>query len=392
MSKIDPIKSLHDFVLDVKPYHTKVLDVFVDYRHDEPVNVGVTDSMNMTVDIDQISTDFVCEVAGFEAEPFDSGWESILEMSLTPVVEVNAPGLYFAIGGNYLGYFATKMVESLPGAYQISVSDPSQSYTVTDVSFDVATFRTRIFVSQSLGAMTGGKVLVPQNSNWDYPDRCIDPATGVRVATPLRVVAHITEEFEISDSDVSLTELVAVGRFQCDTAVGWGGNAGLLRRVVTAVNTTDLFFDIKGNATLFFATHPTIVMNNPNMTFTNNPAKTIYDSITDTTHVYVINSGSASTNMNALALNYNDAYVVIETYSPFDDDSFEKLRNVWDGPCGYDWLGSSTATETLFKETLQISAQDGDATTVTGSWDGNQWDMTLFNGNAKDFLPPAQQF
>jgi len=41
--RIDPTEGLVKFVTDVKPYHTKILDVLVEYVYDEKVNVVVTD-------------------------------------------------------------------------------------------------------------------------------------------------------------------------------------------------------------------------------------------------------------------------------------------------------------------------------------------------------------
>lgn len=47
----DPVQGLIDYVLDVKPYHTKILEVWVEYIYGDAVNGTIKDAMAMEIDI-----------------------------------------------------------------------------------------------------------------------------------------------------------------------------------------------------------------------------------------------------------------------------------------------------------------------------------------------------
>lgn len=49
MANNDPLQSLLDYIADVKPYHTKVLEVAQTYTYTEPAKTTVTDSISFKV-------------------------------------------------------------------------------------------------------------------------------------------------------------------------------------------------------------------------------------------------------------------------------------------------------------------------------------------------------
>lgn len=68
----DPVEALVQYVLDIKPYHTKIIDVLVEYIYTDPLNVTITDEIefNFGLDLNRYTYDF-CST-GFDTDPFDS--------------------------------------------------------------------------------------------------------------------------------------------------------------------------------------------------------------------------------------------------------------------------------------------------------------------------------
>lgn len=49
---LDPVQGLINFSLDVKPFHTKIVEVLVEYVYTEYIDVTIVDNMSMIVDVD----------------------------------------------------------------------------------------------------------------------------------------------------------------------------------------------------------------------------------------------------------------------------------------------------------------------------------------------------
>ena len=70
-----PIDSFVDYFLDVKPYHTKILEIIEQYRFTDIVNVGIADSIKM---IETFANDPLCAGIGYGLEfDDDSGYSGI---------------------------------------------------------------------------------------------------------------------------------------------------------------------------------------------------------------------------------------------------------------------------------------------------------------------------
>jgi len=48
---LDPVQGLVDFVLDIKPYHTKIVEVLIEYVYNEFVDVTIIDEMHTKIDL-----------------------------------------------------------------------------------------------------------------------------------------------------------------------------------------------------------------------------------------------------------------------------------------------------------------------------------------------------
>jgi len=78
---IDPIQGLIDYVNDTKPYHTKVVDVLVEYTYNEGTAATITDTahIDISIDLPNNSVIAVCDNTGINSSPFgDSGQRQIL--------------------------------------------------------------------------------------------------------------------------------------------------------------------------------------------------------------------------------------------------------------------------------------------------------------------------
>jgi len=49
IKKLDPVQGLVDYILDIKPYHTKVIEILTEYVYDEIVDVTVTEDLHIDV-------------------------------------------------------------------------------------------------------------------------------------------------------------------------------------------------------------------------------------------------------------------------------------------------------------------------------------------------------
>lgn len=66
----DPVQGLIDYVKDVKPYHTKILEVWVEYIYNDAVDGTVDDAMRMVIDIAFDRRDKFCRY-GFDTQPWN---------------------------------------------------------------------------------------------------------------------------------------------------------------------------------------------------------------------------------------------------------------------------------------------------------------------------------
>lgn len=48
---LDPVQGLIDYVQDIKPYHTKVMEVLIEYVYDDTANVSMPDTLDMVIDL-----------------------------------------------------------------------------------------------------------------------------------------------------------------------------------------------------------------------------------------------------------------------------------------------------------------------------------------------------
>lgn len=66
----DPVQGLVDYVNDVKPFHSKILEVWVEYIHTDPIKSVVADNMFMELSMNIDRTSMACKF-GFDSQPWN---------------------------------------------------------------------------------------------------------------------------------------------------------------------------------------------------------------------------------------------------------------------------------------------------------------------------------
>jgi len=100
----DPVQGLVDYVLDVKPFHTKILEVWVEYIYNDPINATIKDELDWEIFID-FEQQPGCRY-GWDTTPWDMFW------NIKDVSEI-AVGTFSYVDGS-----TTKTIDKF-AAYQL---------------------------------------------------------------------------------------------------------------------------------------------------------------------------------------------------------------------------------------------------------------------------------
>ena len=49
IKQLDPVQGLVDYIADIKPYHSKIIEILTEYIYDEPVDVIITEDFHLEV-------------------------------------------------------------------------------------------------------------------------------------------------------------------------------------------------------------------------------------------------------------------------------------------------------------------------------------------------------
>ena len=49
MAILDPIQGLVDYVLEIKPYHTKIVEILIEYIQQEDIDVTIAETFDLCV-------------------------------------------------------------------------------------------------------------------------------------------------------------------------------------------------------------------------------------------------------------------------------------------------------------------------------------------------------
>lgn len=149
----DPVQGLISYVLDVKPYHTKIAEIIVEYIYNDNLNVTMTEVFHSWMHQEQPHSYFRAKVKGIGLTSIPFTYSLI---GIGPKV------LY--ISGNFADRLNPNVLR--PG-YVLNVSAQgqlTQQYTVSNVQYDTIQQRTIVLVKEpvTFGA-TSGTIKLDQN-------------------------------------------------------------------------------------------------------------------------------------------------------------------------------------------------------------------------------------
>ncbi len=158
---LDPVQGLVDYVLDIKPYHTKIFEVLIQYIHTDPINVTFKENYQLIIDFETINVQpaYKCGY-GIVYDPL------IVSMPY-PITAINGANNYFTIAGNHAvefvyGYPFTINGTSLnDGTYHVLVAVYNGASTLIYTLEDVAS-----------GGMVGTGILEAQQIGYTDPPIC----------------------------------------------------------------------------------------------------------------------------------------------------------------------------------------------------------------------------
>lgn len=136
---IDPVQGLIDYVSDIKPYHTKIVEVLLEYVHIDTIDVTILDQLNLDISLERpytVDLNF-CD-QGFDTEPFDR----VNEYGFV-VTELDTASNVFAIPGNVVTHFPVGSDVSVQAFYVDQLTDQLTSssedhvgtFTVQDINY-----------------------------------------------------------------------------------------------------------------------------------------------------------------------------------------------------------------------------------------------------------------
>jgi hypothetical protein len=135
LKTIDPIQGLVDYVSDIKPYHSKIFEVLVEYVYTDMVNVTVVDKMNMSVDEAASDTANVSITEASITEMFDF----FITAPIPFTANVSASGSTILFAGNVINQVPVGALVYIPGStgnFDVvgSVYDPGTLQTIVTLN------------------------------------------------------------------------------------------------------------------------------------------------------------------------------------------------------------------------------------------------------------------
>lgn len=157
IKNIDPVQGLVDYVLDIKPYHSKIVEVLLEYVHTDTIDTTILDTANFGITIDRpfnAQSDQCLD--GFDTKPFD------IQDPGFPVITLDVTNNSFIIPGDYAREFPVNTNIYLTAFYidpytdekTVSSSDHKGTFTVDNVVFHERTVfaqeYTEIFIKEDI--------------------------------------------------------------------------------------------------------------------------------------------------------------------------------------------------------------------------------------------------
>lgn len=118
--RIDPTEGLLQYVQAVKPFHSKVLDVFVEYIYGETLNAIITDEKDIEVGLQEFTQPvlYTCGF-GFVWNPYNSALPG--ELASASIISAQGP---VSLGASVVAASSTVTLSPDPGGFTFSINQP----------------------------------------------------------------------------------------------------------------------------------------------------------------------------------------------------------------------------------------------------------------------------
>jgi hypothetical protein len=236
--RIDPTEGLLQYVQAVKPYHSKVLDVFVEYVYTEPLSVSMQERMRLEVGLEEpvYPITYSCGYGYVwnpysEAEPADLPQGTIVsaqgELSLT--VSISPVTTIFTVSTDPSDYF---IPVGAPVTFSTTGFFPSASVPITAGRTYYVTFHSANFmsVSDTVGGTpitftsAGTGVLSITQSNLPYNSFLVSmpppPQYDCVVSSLVTNQVTIATPYTVVSVNPTLKRWVVTGNMDSDLGVG----------------------------------------------------------------------------------------------------------------------------------------------------------------------------
>jgi len=192
-NQIDPVQGLVDYTLNVKPFHSKIIEVLVDYIHNDLVGVTVVDTMNFKLSVDANYTPLYCTTAGYGIGPYGDYYTAGQSPIQFNILSINTTTNVFTVGGDFRPFVNVGNSISVRN----STTHINGEWAVSSISFDAITHITTMDVSHVMGGTTDG--IITSASAATYPIVRVDVTNKLFV---------INSNFS---SDFSVGDIISVG-------------------------------------------------------------------------------------------------------------------------------------------------------------------------------------
>ncbi len=190
---VDPVQGLVDYTLEIKPYHSKIVEVLVDYLHTDLVGINIIDKLNFKFIFDMDYSLNYCPDAGYGVLPYGDYYRVGDQIHLN-VLYVNPTTNTFRVAGDLTHFFN---VGNSPTIEQSSYHD-NGSWEIKSIIYDPVSHITDIEVHHLLNGTADGSIVSVSSATF--------PITRVDATNNLLVVSgNALGNFSVGDI-ISVTD------------------------------------------------------------------------------------------------------------------------------------------------------------------------------------------
>lgn len=199
---IDPVDGLVSYTEFTKPYHTKILEILVEYIHDDCIDVTITEDFYISLGMpdpsllpywglteDEAKKFFNCDFKKFQLSDVDSGsgyWEVVGDASSD--IEIGDVILLQTYELVFQPYTVTNVVIETGN---VIVNDPYYGHKEgSPLTIDYTSYtstRTKLYVSESISPLAKANgAVVPASCYSEFPETYV-PRSGIVFPSPHHV-------------------------------------------------------------------------------------------------------------------------------------------------------------------------------------------------------------